>query len=203
MTTVLPSMGRDFRSPSVVAVAVCHRANSMASTWSTPVCELLPKAGSRSGGRSWFLAVSTLVLGEAFHVSCGPQLVIDLEVCPACVSSLSSAVSEGNMLAVNRRWPAMFCTIILGESLAWRGWTMQTVSKNPGLPCWIISTCIGRSNSLKKRATSLSASKTALGQMRVEMSCRSKFPLSRIVKRNSGDFPLSLIRIIYIHFLGQ
>ena len=27
--------------------------------------------------KKWSLAVSTLVSGEAFHVSCGPQLVID------------------------------------------------------------------------------------------------------------------------------
>jgi len=97
------------------------------SPWSGSVCEVLLKAGSGSGGRSRFVVVAIMATGGPVHVRCGPQLVSDLEVCPGCVSSLSWAMSEGNMLAVNRRWPAMSWTIILGESLARRDWTMRTV----------------------------------------------------------------------------
>jgi len=181
MTTALSSISRDFRSPTVVAVAVCHLVNSTASIWSTLVCKLLPKADCSSGGRSWSLTVSTLVSGEAFHVSCGPQLVIDFEVCPGCVSSLSLAVSEGNMLAVNRRWPAMSCSREERDS---EGLDHANCYIKPRVA--LLDNChLYRSLKFIEKEGHISIfQQNRLAADQAEMSCKLKFPLSRIVKRN-------------------
>ena len=103
MTAVRPSLDRNFRFLSAIVFASLHLANSVASKWSTPRCGLLSIAICLAGKGAWFVAVSSLVSGVGSYAIFGPHLIIDLIVCPDCVSSLCLAVSEGLMSTVKRR----------------------------------------------------------------------------------------------------
>jgi len=76
-------MGMNSRFPFPIAVAVRDLAGSVTSKLPASRYWLLYIAKG-----AWCVAVSALVSEVLFHGFFGPQLVIDLIVCPGCACSL-------------------------------------------------------------------------------------------------------------------
>ena len=132
------------------------------------------------GGEGFMAVVSSMVFKIRFHGVFGPQFMIDIEVGSSVTSSLIMTV-RGFMFAVKRRWLSIDRMKISSCGSGWRRVTLRTVQWNPGSPYWIIVTWIGRSNLSKKKAVFPSFNFIAFGLIRVEVSCRLRLPLSRMV----------------------
>jgi len=93
-------------------------ANPVAARWDIPRYGLLYIAIYLAVKGAWSMAVSPLVSGVEFHAIFGPHLIMDLRYTYVHIYIFIYVYI----------YVYMYIHMYTGESWAWRGWTMRTVS---------------------------------------------------------------------------